>query len=103
MERKKRFEWVSKGKSGKKVVGIGGSPPPPFLPRVGGSPESEGDFRGAKFKAAPREMRSTIARGVLFPWKMRQEIAETKLASVSYANRRKRFGIKRRTRTRRVR
>lgn len=35
-------------------------------------------------------MRSTIARGVLFPWKMRQEIAETKLASVSYANRRKR-------------
>lgn len=35
-------------------------------------------------------MRSTIARDVLFPWKMRQEIAETKLASVSYANRRKR-------------
>lgn len=49
-----------------------------------------GWFPGAKFKAAPREMRSTIARDVLFPWKMRQEIAETKLASVSYANRRKR-------------
>lgn len=48
-----------------------------------------GWFPGAKFKAAPREMRSTIARDVLFPWKMRQEIAETKLASVSYANRRK--------------
>lgn len=45
-------------------------------------------------EAAPREMRSTIARAtVLFPWKMQQEIAETKAVfslslGLSYANRR---------------
>lgn len=58
-------------------------------------PRVQGDFH-AFLETAAREMRSTIARrrrrAVLFPWKMRQEIAETKaaLAALSYANRRKR-------------
>lgn len=63
-------------------------------------------------EAHQREMRSTIAR-VLFPWKMRQEIAETKTAFLflslssplgsSYANRRKCVARRRSLRMQRAR